>query len=81
MKKETEAREDAAALLSGRGKLMIVNAHALLRTKYRRRQLWVLVSDVTGYGSTMSSEICRGFGWDPNGLCGDSIRPLPEEAK
>lgn len=74
MRKVTEAREDAAALLSGRGKLMIVNAHALLRTKYRRRQLWVLVSDVTGYGSTLSSEICRGFGWDPNGPAMDVLK-------
>lgn len=48
---------------------LIMNAHRLLRPKYRGSPLWALVSDLTGYGSTTSCHICRSVGLEPVQMC------------
>jgi hypothetical protein len=47
---------------------MLRNVHSLLQKnrKYARSPNWALVSDVTGHGSTISAQICREIGWDPD---------------
>lgn len=45
---------------------IILNCHRLLRHKYRRVPLWALVSDITGFGSTTSTQLCNDIGLDPH---------------
>jgi len=47
-------------------KCLISNLKSLLKRKYKGRPLWALVSDATGHGSTVSSEICIQCGFDPD---------------
>lgn len=47
----------------------ILNAHRILRRKYLRQLLWVLVGDLFGCGSTTAVEICRAVNMNPNQLC------------
>lgn len=46
--------------------VMLLNAHAHLRKKYRKVPLWAFVSDITGHGSGYSCDIAREQGWDPH---------------
>jgi len=63
--------ETKAHVIEGRRlAVLISNAHRLLGTKYRRSPLWALVSDLTGHGATISSEICTQAGYDPCQPCG-----------
>lgn len=45
------------------------NAHRLLKRRYSGLPLWSLVSDLTGYGSTVSGEICMRLNLDPHQDC------------
>lgn len=44
----------------------ILNAHRLLRSRYKRKPLWSFISDVTALGSTSSQALCRQYGWSPD---------------
>ena len=58
-------------LISGqRARIIIKNAHALLRHKFRGIALWSLVSQITGHGSGYSSQICETANLDPFQKCG-----------
>ena len=52
------------------GRIVILNAHALLRHRYRRLPLWSMVGHLTGHGSGYSVEICRSANLDPMQVCG-----------
>ena len=54
-------------------KLMIVNAHALIKSKYKNRVLWAFIADICGVGSTSACEICRECGWNPDQDCGEKL--------
>lgn len=71
------ARQQIAAMKSAppaiagyRLTTLIACARRLLKSRYRKSQLWVLVRDLTGSGSTTASELCRAAGFDPTTLCG-----------
>lgn len=49
---------------------LISCAHRLLKARYRKQPLWVLVRDLTGNGSTTAVELCRSAGYDPSQPCG-----------
>jgi hypothetical protein len=51
-------------------RLIIANAHQVLRYKYRGTPLWALVKDLTGHGSGYSQEICLSADYDPDQMCG-----------
>ncbi len=48
--------------------LVLKNAHRLFKrhAQFRSVPLWGFVSELTGHGSTVSSEICVQFGWNPD---------------
>lgn len=48
---------------------LICNAQRLLGKRYKKSPLWSLVSDLTGHGSTISTEICQQCGIDPGQPC------------
>ncbi len=54
------------------------NAYRVLRRKqsFRGHSLWILVMEVTGYGSTSSTLICKELGWDPDMPVGKDL-PVP----
>ena len=60
--------KDAWPLSEIRQKLMLENAHSLLKSKprYRGVPLWSMVSDLTGHGSRYSIEVCKRCGWSPD---------------
>lgn len=60
MKAETETLLDKVDR-----KIMLRNAHRLLRNKYRRMPLWSFISDITGHGSGYSCRIAKECGWEP----------------
>lgn len=58
-------------LISGQtARIIIKNAHALLRYKCRKSPLWSMVSSITGHGSGYSWEICVSANLDPGQDCG-----------
>lgn len=67
---------------------VIQNAHRMLWRKYRGQPLWTMVSDLTGYGSATSGEICDELGFDPHQPCKKRLElkqatasPAPPETK
>ncbi len=77
-----EANGSAELRLAGRtGRIVIINAHALLRHKYRGVPLWCMVSDLTGHGSGYGAQICRSANLDPMQNCGaKQLIDLPPNA-
>ena len=55
-------------------RIIIENAHALLRRKFRGSPLWSMVGQLTGHGSGYSHAICESANLDPGQLC--SSAPL-----
>lgn len=53
---------------------MIKNAARMSRGN-RRHLLWSFVSDLTGHGGTISTEICRELAIDPNQTVGEFLKP------
>lgn len=47
-----------------RQKLVLTNAHKLLRRRYKNVPLWSFISDLTGHGSGYSSDLCKACGWN-----------------
>lgn len=70
-------------LISGqRARIIIKNAHALLRHKFRGIVLWSLVSQITGHGSGYSSQICETANLDPFQKCGsERLKDLSSNKK
>lgn len=65
------AHGSAGLRLSGNnGRIVIINAHAMLRRRYKQIPLWCLVSDLTGHGSGFSADVCRSANLDPLQNCG-----------
>lgn len=65
------AHGPAELRLSGEtGRIVIINAQAMLRRRYNKTPLWCLVSDLTGHGSGYSIQICRSANLDPMQNCG-----------
>jgi len=60
----------AHGIMGQRLTTLISCAHRLLKARYRKQPLWVLVRDLTGNGSTTSAELCRAAGYDPSQPCG-----------
>lgn len=58
------------AITGSRLRVLIINAHRLLGRKYRGSPLWSLVSDLTGHGCTVSTEICQSVNLAPCQPCG-----------
>jgi len=50
-------------------RIIIINCHHLLRTKFKNTPLWSIVGSITGHGSGYSSEICKSANLDPDQLC------------
>lgn len=59
--------------------LVLKNAHRLFRRhpQFRGMPLWGFVSELTGHGSTVSSEICAEFGWNPDQPTAKAEMPYP----
>lgn len=51
-------------LEESRQKLVLKNAHRLLRRHYKGVPLWSFISEMSGHGSGYSAEICKAIGWD-----------------
>lgn len=51
-------------------RIIIKNAHAILRYKYRGIELWVMVRDITGHGSGYAHAICASANLSPVQMCG-----------
>jgi len=51
---------------------MLINSHNWLKNnkEFKKSELWYFVSQITGFGSTRSMQICDRFGWDANKKCG-----------
>lgn len=66
-------------LISGEtARIIIKNAHVLLRHKFRGMVLWSLVSDITGHGSGYSAQVCESANLDPFQKCGvGGLKDLP----
>lgn len=61
----------ADLLISGTtARIIIKNAHALLRHKCRKTPLWSMVGSITGHGSGYSWEVCVSANLDPGQDCG-----------
>lgn len=55
----TAPRDPSELLISGvAARIIILNAHRIMRHKYRGRPLWALVSDITGHGAGYSWDVC-----------------------
>lgn len=63
--------------------LVLKNAHRLFKrhAQFRGVPLWGFVSEMTGHGSTVSSEICVEFGWNPDQLTAKADLPYPALAE
>lgn len=79
----TQPTEQREFVIEGvRLRCLIVNAHSLLRNKFRKSPLWAMVSSLTGHGSTASCEMCRSVGLDPHQLSGaEQLQPFQQEQK
>ena len=54
-------------------KIVLLNVHMKLRTRYKKVPLWAFVRDICGVGSTTSSQICEYYGWDASQDAGKKI--------
>lgn len=54
-------------------KMVFLNVHMKLRTRYKKVPLWAFVLDVCGVGSTTASQICESYGWDASQDAGKKI--------
>lgn len=63
----------ARRMIEDRAEGILKSAHRQLRRKYKGRPLWSFVADMTGHGSTYSTQICKGLGWNPEQDAGSEI--------
>ncbi len=78
----TGSGSNSKLLISGdTARIIILNTHALLRSKFRGMVLWSLVSNITGHGSGYSHQICETANLDPFQKCGvERLRDLTPNA-
>lgn len=62
---------------------LIRSAVRLVRRQrsWRGQPLWSLVSELTAHGSTYSTEICRGLGFDPDHKIGEPLQEPRADAE
>jgi hypothetical protein len=66
MKTDTIAESvENVAIRGQRLRSLIQNVHRLTRHKYRKQPLWVLVRDITGFGSSSAGHLCIRLNLDP----------------
>lgn len=67
----------APELLTDRADIVLRSAHHRLRKRreYKNQVLWVFVHDMTCYGSSVSNDLCRQLGWNPNALIDADLPP------
>lgn len=53
-------------LTPDRQKLVLCNAHRLLRKQFKNMPLWSFISEMTGHGSNYSASLCLQLGWNPD---------------